>query len=327
MVDKLRIGVLSTARIGLENFIPGVQGFAEHCEVVGIASRHLDRAQRAAEALGIPSAYGSYEALLGDPNVDAVYNPLPNHLHAKWSMYAADAGKHVLCEKPIALGAAQAMEMVDHCARAGVVLQEAFMYRFHPQWLRAKDIVESRRIGELQAVQTFFSYHNDDPQNIRNIVKYGGGAVMDIGCYAINLSRWLYGGEPDDVHSVVRRDPAFGTDIVTSAVMRFGTGQSTFTVSTLAESHQRVHIVGSAGRIDIEIPFNAPNDRPTRIFVTQGGDPPIAPHTEVEEFPVVDQYALQADAFATGIATGVGAALPAEDAVANMEVIERVLVG
>jgi predicted dehydrogenase len=303
--------------------IPAIQGSA-HGSVVAVASRRADDARSLADDLGVARAYASYEELLADDDVDAVYNPLPNHLHAEWTMKAADAGKHILCEKPITLDRAEAATVSAHCEAAGVALQEAFMYRFHPQWLRTKELVDAGDIGELRAVQTWFSYFNDDATNIRNIAEFGGGALMDIGCYPISVSRWLFGAEPDDVRAIEHRDPTSGVDVMTSAVMRFGTGHATFTVATRAEPYQRVHVVGSKGRIEIEIPFNAPNDRPTRIAISTGRQPPTAPPTEIEEFATVDQYALQADAFARAIAAGRTSALPSSDAVANMAVIDAV---
>jgi predicted dehydrogenase len=316
--------VLSTARIGVEQMIPGLLE-SDLGEVVAIASRNGSAAEAAAARFGIARAHEGYEALLEDAEVEAIYNPLPNHLHAEWTLRAAEAGKHVLCEKPLALTSAQAQEMVDGCARAGVLLMEAFMYRLHPQWVRVRELVTSGRIGELVAIQTFFSYRNEDPENIRNIPEYGGGALMDIGCYPINVARLLFEGEPTRVDAVVRRDPRFGTDVVTSAVLAFGDRQATFTCSTQAESDQRVHVVGNEGRILVEIPFNAPSDRPTRLLLTSGGDPPVNPNTEVIEVPTANQYAIQGDAFSRAVLGEAELPTPPGDAVANMRVIEMVL--
>jgi predicted dehydrogenase len=321
----VRFGVISTAHIGTEKVIPAI-GMAEHCEVVAIASRRGDSAERAAQDLGIPSAFSSYEALIASPDIDAVYIPLPNDLHAEWTLRAAEAGKHVLCEKPLAMSAAQAQEMVDGCERAGVKLQEAFMYRHHPTWVEAMRLVESGAVGTVQAVQSFFSYFNDDPSNIRNRVENGGGATMDIGCYNISLSRMVFGAEPVDVESTVQRDPVMGIDIITSAAMLFPSGgQASFTCSIRSEEYQRVHIVGTAGRIEIEIPFNIPDAIDTRIFVTAGGDPPVAPATETIVFPPADQYTIQAEGFARAILDDAPVPVDPADAVANMRVIERVL--
>ncbi len=324
-MTKVRWGILSTANIGMTKVTPAIQQ-AENCEVVAIASRSEEQAQGAAKQLSIPGFYASYEALLEADEVDAVYIPLPNNLHHEWTIKAAATGKHVLCEKPIGLSASEGEEMAAACEEAGVKLEEAFMYRHHPTWVEAVRLLGSGAIGELQAVQSWFSYFNDDPNNIRNHTELGGGAIMDIGCYCINLSRMLFEAEPTRVEAAVRRDPTMGIDIVSSAVLEFpGGGQATFTCSTRAEDYQRVHIVGTHGRIDIEIPFNIPPDRQTRIFVTQGGDPPVAPTTETVAFPAADQYTIQASLFARAILDDTEVSVPIEDAIANMRVIETIL--
>ena len=320
---RARWGILSTADIALTKVIPGLRR-SPRSEVLAIASREDGRAAAAAAQLAIPRAYGSYEALLADPEIDVVYIPLPNHLHAEWTVAAARAGKHVLCEKPLALTASQAQDMVDACRAAGVLLMEAFMYRQHPTWIAACELLASGRIGRLQAVDSWFSYYNDDPANIRNAVATGGGALYDIGCYSVNLSRMLFGTEPTRVQAAITRDPQLGVDTVTSAILEFEAGVATFTCSTRAEPDQRVDIYGTEGRIAIEIPFNIPPDRPTRIFVTAGGDPPVAPATETMTFDVADPYACEADRFADAILDGVPLPVEPEDAVANMRVIDAI---
>ncbi|MGH2660934.1 MAG: Gfo/Idh/MocA family protein [Actinomycetota bacterium] len=322
-MSDLRWGVLSTARIAVDKVIPGMKE-AERCEVVAIASRDADRARAVADKLAIPKAHGSYEALLSDRNVDAVYIPLPNHLHAEWTIAAARAGKHVLCEKPLALSAADAQHMVDVCATEGVRLMEAFMYRLHPSWVAVRKLVASGRIGPLCTVQSWFSFYNDDPENIRNIREYGGGALLDIGCYSVNVSRMLFDGEPARVAASVTRDPATGVDVLTTAILEFEDGVATFTCSTRVEPDQRVHVYGTEGRISIGIPFNIPPDRPTEVFVTAGGDPPVDPHTEVMTFEPAEQYAIEAERFARAVLDGEPTPIPPDDAVANMRVIERV---
>ncbi|MEN8113700.1 MAG: Gfo/Idh/MocA family oxidoreductase [Actinomycetota bacterium] len=326
-MKSIRWGILSTADIGMTKVTPAIQR-AANCDVVAIASRDFERASAAAAALGIDSAYGSYEGLLEADDIDAVYIPLPNDMHAEWTYKAAAAGKHVLCEKPLAMTAEQAQDMVDACEDAGVKLQEAFMYRHHPTWVDAIRLVRTGAIGDVQAVQSWFSYFNDDPTNIRNKVENGGGALMDIGCYNINVSRLVFDAEPVAVRSAVRRDPMMGIDIVASAVLEFpGEKHSTFTCTTRAEDDQRVSIVGTSGRIDIEIPFNIPPDLSTRIRLTSGGDPPTNPATEIIEFPPADQYTIQAELFAAAILEGRSVPVPPEDAVKNMHVIESVLAG
>jgi len=319
--DAVRWGVLSTANIGVRKVIPGMRR-AANVEVLGIASRDADRARTVADELGIPRAYGRYEDMLGDPEIDAVYIPLPNHLHARWTIEAARQGKHVLCEKPLAMTAADARAMVDACRDAGVLLMEAFMYRLHPSWVAVRELVASGRIGRLRVVDSWFSYFNDDPANIRNIREVGGGALFDIGSYSVNLSRMLFGAEPDAVRSIVVRDPASGVDVLTSGLMRFGDDVATFTCSTRTEPDQHVDIYGDQGRISIEIPFNIPPDRPTRISVIAGGDPPVAPATDVLEFDTRDPYTAELEQLSAAILDGRPVPTPPEDAVANLEVIE-----
>jgi predicted dehydrogenase len=302
--------------------VPATQA-AGRCEVVAIGSRDRSTAEAAASEFGIARAYGSYEEVLADPEVDAVYNPLPNHLHERWTIAAARSGKHVLCEKPMALTAAEAERMIAACEAEGILLMEAFMYRLHPTWESVRAAVASGRIGDLKAVQSWFSYFNDDPTNIRNIAASGGGALYDVGCYAVNLSRMLFGAEPVRVQGSVHLDPELGVDVLTSGVLDFPTGVATFTCSTRAEPDQRVHAYGTRGRISIEIPFNIPLDLPTRVFVTAGGDPPVGPNTEVLTFERANQYAIQAEGFAAAILDGTPVPIPPADAVANLRVIEE----
>jgi predicted dehydrogenase len=320
----LRWGVLSTANIATRKVIPGLRR-AARCELLGIASRDGDVARTVAQQLAIPRSYPSYAALLADPDIDAVYIPLPNHLHLEWTLAAARAGKHVLCEKPLALTAADAERMVEACATAGVKVMEAFMYRLHPSWEAARSLLSSGRIGRLVAVDSWFSFFNDDPTNIRNIAEAGGGAMYDIGCYCVNLSRMLFGVEPTRVVSAVRRETPGGVDVVASGVLEFPDGIATFGCSIRAEPDQRVVIYGTEGRISIEIPFNIPPDRETAIQVVAGGDPPVAPAIERLTFPAADPYAVQAERFAAAVLDDDPVPIPPSDAVANLRVIEAVL--
>jgi predicted dehydrogenase len=329
-MNKVRWGVLSTALIGVAKVIPAMQR-GQYCEVTGLASRDLAKAQEAAARLGIPRCYGSYEDLLADPDIDAVYNPLPNHLHVPWSLKALAAGKHVLCEKPIGLSSAEGQQLVD-AARANPRLKvmEAFMYRHHPQWQKARQLVNEGAIGHVRTIQTFFSYYLDDPANIRNMPDIGGGGLWDIGCYAISAPRFIFGREPVRVCGIVEFDPRFGTDRLASALLDFGAnvegiaGTATFTVSTQLAPYQRVHIVGTAGRIEIEIPFNAPPDRPCRIWLQREGGFVAGAGIEEILLPTADQYTVQGDLFARAILEDTEVPTPIEDAVANMKVIERV---
>jgi predicted dehydrogenase len=324
---KLRWGVLSTADIGRKKWIPGVRRAPhQRGEVVAIASRDGEAAARVAAELGIARAHDSYEALLADPGVDAVYIPLPNHLHLEWAIAAAKAGKHVLCEKPLALTSDDAQRMVDAARESGVLLMEAFMYRLHPSWQAVRELIASGRIGRLQTIQSWFSYFNDDPRNIRNIRDAGGGALYDIGCYCVNLSRMLHGAEPERVEASIVRDPDMEIDVVTSALLVFPGGPTaTFTVSTRSETDQRVHIYGTEGHISVGIPFNIPPDRPTHVFVTQGGDPPVAPNVERLTFETADPYGVEADAFAAAVLDGTPLPIAPEDAVANLRVLEAIV--
>jgi predicted dehydrogenase len=320
--DVLRWGVLSTAKIGIEKVIPATIA-ASRCEVIAIASRDLGRAQAAASELGIARAFGSYEDLLGDPDVDAVYNPLPNHLHAEWTIAAARAGKHVLCEKPLATNSTDAELMIRACEAEGVLLMEAFMYRLHPTWEAVRGLLASGRIGELKSVQSWFSYFNEDPNDIRNQVDTAGGALYDIGCYCVNLSRMLFRAEPIRIQGSVSRDPITGVDTLTSGILGFDEGIASFTCSTRAEPDQRVHVYGTEGRISLEIPFNIPWDRPTRVSVTAGGDPPVRPETEVLTFDAANEYSIQAERFAAAALDGGPVPIPPSDAVGNLRVIEE----
>jgi predicted dehydrogenase len=313
-MTKIRWGVLGVAKIATTKVIPAMQR-AANVEVAAIASRDLNRARVAAEQLGIPQAYGSYEELLTDPSIDAIYNPLPNHLHVPMSIRAAEAGKHVLCEKPIALSVAETRELIAARDNAGVKIGEAFMARTHPQWLRAAELVREGRIGELRVVSGHFSYFNRDPKNVRNIAGIGGGGIMDIGCYPITLSRMIFGAEPLRVHAFLDLDPEFQTDRLASVILEYAKGHASFTCSTQLVAYQKMHIFGTTGRIEIEIPFNAPPDKPTRIFVND----------EVEEFPVCDQYTIQGELFSRAILENTEVPVPLEDALKNMAVIEKIL--
>lgn len=321
MVDKVRWGILSTANIALAKVIPAMQR-SSWCEITAIASRDLSRAKDAARALQIPNAYGSYEELLADKAVEAIYNPLPNHLHVPWTIKAAEAGKHVLCEKPIAMSANEARTLLDVRNRTGVKIQEAFMVRTHPQWLETRRLIKSGRIGSLRSITCFFSYINTDPANIRNQLELGGGALMDIGCYPITISRFIYEAEPRRVMALVERDPVFGTDSLTSAVLDFAQGHSSFTCSTRLAPYQRMIFHGTEGRIEVLIPFNAPNDQPTQIVVENSGT--TRSGAEVIEFPICDQYEIQGSLFSQAIRQNREQPIPLEDAIHNMAVIDAV---
>jgi predicted dehydrogenase len=322
MSNKLRFGVLSTANIGLKKVIPAMQR-GKLTTVTAIASRDIAKARKAAARLGIATAYGSYEELLTDPNIDAIYNPLPNQLHVPLTAKAAEAGKHVLCEKPLSMTVAEAKSLLEVRARTGVKISEAFMIRSAHQWLRLRELLNEGRVGELRAVNAHFSYFNIDPANIRNRVETGGGGVYDIGCYCIQAARVGFGAEPARVVATLERDPKLGTDRLASAILEFPSGHAIFTCSTQMIAYQRVHFLGTRGRIEIEIPFNAPTDRPNRMFIDSTGDLSFSGIT-TETFPTSDQYTLQGDAFAKAVLENTEAPVTLEDSVGNMAVIEAI---
>jgi len=318
-MKKVIWGVISTAKIGVNKVLPGMQK-SEWLEIRAIASRSAKAAGEAAAALGIPQAYGSYEELLADPQIEAVYNPLPNHLHVPLTLRAAEAGKHVLCEKPIALSAAEAERLRSVAGK--VLIMEAFMVRFHPQWLRARELLREGRIGTLRAVQMLFCYFNDDPANIRNISAIGGGALYDIGCYPIVAGRFLFESEPRRAVALIDRDPGFGTDRLTSALVDFGAGRHLdFTVSTQCLPFQRVQICGTNGRIEIQIPVNAPQGAKTLLFLDDGGALDGS-SLRSETLPASDQYMLQGEAFSRAIRGEIELPYGVEDALRNMRVID-----
>jgi predicted dehydrogenase len=322
MNKKVRWGVLSTANIGVKKVIPAMQQ-GELSTVTAIASRDLAKARSVAAGLNIPTAYGSYEELLADPNIDAIYNPLPNQLHVPWTIRAAEAGKHVLCEKPLSMNLAEARSLLAVRDRTGVLIGEAFMIRSHPQWLRLRTLIDDGCIGTLRSISAFFSYFNTDPANIRNIPETGGGALYDIGCYCIQAARTGFAQQPTRVVGLIDRDPQLQTDRLTSALLDFPAGQAIFTCSTQLVPYQRVHFYGTKGRIDIEIPFNAPRERPTRLFIDDGRDI-LGSGITTETFPITDQYTLQGDAFSRAILEGTPVPVSLEEGIANMAVIEAI---
>jgi len=322
-MSKIRWGVLGVAKIAVEKVIPAMQR-GTWSEVTAIASRDGTKAKNAAAKLGIAKAYGSYEELLADPEIDAIYNPLPNHLHVSWTTTAAQHGKHVLCEKPIALTADEAKALIAARDQAGVKIQEAFMVRTHPQWLKVKEIVRQGQIGDLRAILGWFSYFNVDPVNIRNRTEYGGGALMDVGCYLINTSRFIFDREPARAIGIMQRDPGMGTDRMTSMLLDFEVGHCIGTCSTQMVPAQRMEIFGTKGRIELAIPFNAPPDRPCRITIDSGADVfgGGISHIDVD---TCNQYTIQGDVFSKAILDGTDIALPLEDAIKNMACLDAIV--
>lgn len=315
----IRWGILSTAKIGVQKVIPAIQN-SKLGKVTAICSRNQEQASKVAQQLGIEKAYASYDELLADPEIDAIYNPLPNHLHVAWTLKALKAGKHVLCEKPIGLNQEDAIHLqLETQKYPDLKVMEAFMYRFHPQWIRTKELVNEGTIGKVKTIQTFFSYYNVDPTNIRNKPEVGGGALMDIGCYCISFPRFIFEEEPEAVSAHMDIDPEMGTDRLTSAILKFPNGKSaSFTCSTQLTPFQRTHIIGDEGQIVVEIPVNAPPAEQTKITLVKAGQ------SEEIFFDAVDQYSLQADAFAESILENKAVPTPLSDAIGNMAVIDAI---
>jgi predicted dehydrogenase len=318
---KVRWGILGVARIAVNRVIPAMQQ-GELSEVVGIASRDRSRAEEAARELGIPKAYGSYEEMLADPEIEAVYNPLPNHLHVPLSIQAAEAGKHVLCEKPIGLDAQDALKLLAARNRTGMTIGEAFMVQSHPQWVRTLELVRSGRIGQLRFAIGAFGYFKEDSTNIRFVHEFGGGGLMDVGCYPIKTSRMVFGEEPVRVAGTLVRHET-GVDTLASAILEYPSGHCVFSCGMLVAGNQSMIFHGTAGRIEIDVPYNARPGGPSRIRIDDGRDP-FGGGLTIEDIPECDQYTLQGDAFSLAIRNGGAPPVPLEDSVKNMAVIDAV---
>lgn len=320
-MKKIRWGILSTAKIGLKQVIPAMQ-LAESCEVTAISSRSTDMARVAADSLGIASAYGSYEELLEDPEVDAIYNPLPNNMHMEWTLKAMEAGKHVLCEKPIALCVEDVEEMIRVRDSCGVKAGEAFMVKSNPQWIETRERVRRGEVGDIRLVQGVFSYHNTDPANIRNILELGGGGIWDIGCYPVTTSRYIFEQEPLRLVASLEFDPEMKTDRLGSVIMEYPSGQAQFSVSTQLVPYQRMHIFGTKGHLEVHIPFNAPNDRSCTVAQDRGTL--IQEEITIHAYPVADQYTLMADQFSKAIIEDKTVPVTLEDALKNTKVLTAI---
>jgi len=314
-MNKMKLGVLSVSHhFGLRIQKPLSQ--SEILQVEGIASRSEEKAREAAKQWDIPRYYGSYQALLDDKDIEAVYIPLPNDMHAEWVKKAADAGKHILCEKPFAMDARETREALEYARGKGLIAEEAFMYRFHPQWVKVKEWLDKGKLGTVKAIHCFFTYDNQDPDNIRNRKENGGGALYDIGCYAISTARLIAGKEPLRVVSLIEEDPRFQTDVLSSALLDFGGIQSSFTVSTTSFPEQRVEVIGSKGRLSVLQPFNARPELKEKIELTTNDG------TRVEEVPALDQYQILFETFAKAVRGEKGFPVSPVDAENNMKVID-----
>jgi predicted dehydrogenase len=304
--------------------VPGLQ--RDPLSVIeAVASRDLDSARKFANRFGIPRYYGSYEALLKDPKIDAVYIPLPNHLHVQWSRRALEAGKHVLCEKPLALTTAEVRSLIELRDRTGLKIGEAFMVHTHPQWVRARNLIKSPKFGQLRAVQGFFSYNNRDSENVRN--KYpleeGGGGLWDIGCYLVYTGRVMFEEEPEEVIALLDRDPEFRTDRLTSAIMKFPSGHAVFTCGTQIVPWQRVVLCGEKQRLEITVPFNQPAEVPS-ILLKSDGIETVEPPEEIL-IPPVNQYSVQANEFARAILNDTEVPVPLESSFFNTAAIRALI--
>lgn len=322
-IKKVRWGILGAASIAIRRVIPAMQG-GDWSEIAAIASRDRNKAQETARSLGIPKAYGSYEELLADPEIEAIYNPLPNHLHVPWTIRAAEAGKHVLCEKPLSMNAAEARSLIEARDRAGVKIGEAFMVRTHPRWLRTRKLVRDGRIEELRLISGLFSYFNRDPKNVRNTREQGGGALLDLGCYPVTLSRFLFDQEPTRVMGSLERDPEMKIDRLTSAILEFPTGRSMFTCSTQLAYNQRMILLGTKGRIEIDRPINPIAGEPSRILIDDNPGDPTGSGLTTEIIPTCDQFTIQGDLFSRAIREDGEVPVPLENAILNMAAIDAI---
>jgi predicted dehydrogenase len=315
---KVKWGILSTASIGTEFVIPAMIN-GVYCDMQAIASRCITAAEKAASRFKIPKAYGSYDELLADDEIEAVYIPLPNHLHVSWSMKALQAGKHVLVEKPVGLNSGDARKLLDESLKyPGLKVMEAFMYRHHPQWLKAKELLEKGKIGTLRTIQSSFSFFDDNPESLVNKKEYGGGSLMDVGCYSISLSRFLFNSEPKKVLASIEYHPEFKTDTRVNAILEFEQGSSTFFSSTLMHEKQQVEIFGTEGSIEFELPFNPIADKPARIWLNHENQ-----KKEIV-FDICDQYTIQGDLFSLAILNDSEVPTPLQDALDNMIVIDEI---
>ena len=320
-MDKLKWGVLSTANIGLQKVLPAIQK-SENGVVYAIASRNDRTARDAASHLSIPVSYSSYQDMLDDPEVEAVYNPLPNHMHVEWTIKAMEAGKHVLCEKPLALNQDDIRTLIKLRNKTGLTVCEAFMVRYHPQWIMTKKSVQEGKIGDLKNIQGFFSYYNIDKNNIRNIKEAGGGGILDIGCYPVTTSRLIFDEEPLRVASIIEFDPETETDRLASVLMEFPSGEASFSLSPPPLFFLKMHIFGTKGHLEVEIPFNAPPERSCRVFMSKGEH--YYEDHELLEFPLCDQYTLQSESFVRTVRGEQINQLPLEDALSNMKVLDAI---
>ena len=321
MKNKVRWGVMGSAKIALKKVIPSMS-YCKYAVVEAIASRNEELAISAAEDLEIPKAYGSYEDLLNDKDIDAIYIPLPNHLHLEWTMKCIEAGKHVLCEKPFVLNHKDVSKLIQLRNRSKLKIGEAFMVRSHPRWTAIKEIIDKGVIGEMNLIRGFFSYYNDDAQNIRNQYSEGGGGIWDIGCYPVQISRYLFGKNPKRVSASLIYDSKYKVDILGSVILEFENGLCSFSVGTQLARYQSVQIFGRNKWIDVEMPFNPPIIESSEIQIVSEEDP-AAPR-QIITIPPADQFTLQADAFSKAILDNKDEPVTLEDTLGNTLTIEAI---
>lgn len=314
-MKKLRWGIISTANIARQFLIPAMHA-AECAEVVAVASRDRRKGETYARETGIPTVHDSYEALLADAGVDALYNPLPNHLHVPLSMQAIEAGKHVLCEKPLGLNAADIQPLLEAAAgRPELVVMEAFMYRFHPQWLKVCELIDAGVLGEITAVHANFTYFNRDPDNVRNKPEIGGGGLLDIGCYCVSAARLAFGREPTRVMSLIDMDPQFNVDRHAGGILDFAPGTATFYCSMQSNPTQSVQIIGAKASLLVENPFYR-RDVPSRLLLRRDNE------DEIVTVGHYNHYVELINAFSRAALEGRPAPTPLSDALANMTVLD-----
>ncbi|MRI01214.1 gfo/Idh/MocA family oxidoreductase [Kriegella sp. EG-1] len=317
MDRKIQWGILSTATIAREQVIPAMLQ-SKFCNVLAITSRDIKKAEEIAEDFGIAKFYDDNQELLNDSEIEAVYIPLPNHLHVEWAKKALSAGKHVLVEKPIALSSTSAKSLLDEAKKyPNLKIAEAFMYKFHPQWIKAKELVDSGEIGTLKTIQSSFSFFDDDAHSITNNKSYGGGSLMDIGCYSISISRLLFNEEPKSVLASIEYHSEYEVDILANGILEFEKGSSSFFCATQLDYTQQAQIFGTKGSIKFELPFNPPIDTCSKIWLTKDEIT-----TEIK-FDICNQYTLQADAFSRAIIENIQLPVHLNDAINNMIIIEK----
>jgi predicted dehydrogenase len=325
MKTTIRWGVLGAAAIATGRTMPAMRDAPSAC-LLGLASRDRAKGQAAARALGIPRVYDSYDALLADGDIDAVYVPLPNQLHFDWSLRAMEAGKHVLCEKPLCLSAAQVQQLCEVRDRTGRHIEEGFGFRNHPQWAKFAELMASGAIGPVRAAHTTLAKQFLDPADVRNDPSAGGGATYDLGSYAISGCNLVFGRPPSRVVAAMEHDPVFGIDRLTSALLDYGVGHAALTVATQAGtagwgSHQQLSVLGTNGWMRFDFPYA--HARPTASRIELGDATSVGSlPTQTFSFEPANQYMLQIERFSRLLLGNAVPSWPIEDALGTLRTIE-----